>query len=92
LANAWSTIDTTTAAKESKIDVLFNYIRDQRELTESTDPGFLRRVSWLYPIDGCWIRAAIVGHWAERENSPRLVGSLFSAISMFPRPMHPAAL
>jgi hypothetical protein len=67
LANAWSTIDTTTAAKESKIDVLFNYIRDQRELTESTDPGFLRRVSWLYPIDGCWIRAAIVGHWAERE-------------------------
>lgn len=37
----------------------FELIRDARFLTTSDDPEFLRRISWLYPKDGCWTRAAL---------------------------------
>jgi hypothetical protein len=35
----------------------FEKIRDIRYFTEAT-PNFLRRISWLYPDDGCWTRAS----------------------------------
>lgn len=35
----------------------FEKIRDIRYFNEST-PHFLRRISWLYPDDGCWTRAS----------------------------------
>jgi hypothetical protein len=43
----------------------FEKIRDERFLTVSGEPS-LRRISWLYPQDGCWIRAALFNRNAFR--------------------------
>lgn len=37
----------------------FTYFRNERFLT-AEDPGFKRRISWLYPDDGCFARAQMV--------------------------------
>jgi hypothetical protein len=37
----------------------FDKFRDHRFLERSSQPGFLRRSSWLYPDDGCFARAAL---------------------------------
>ena len=36
---------------------IFKYIRDVRFLEDPSFPQFLRRISWLYPDDGCFVRA-----------------------------------
>lgn len=36
----------------------FKYVRDTRFLT-SEDPNFPRRITWLYPDDGCYSRAEV---------------------------------
>lgn len=38
----------------------FKNLRDIRLYTDEQHPNFLRRVTWLYPDDGCWTRAAAV--------------------------------
>lgn len=38
---------------------LFKLIRDNRFLYTEDNPEFLRRISWLYPDDGCFARAAL---------------------------------
>lgn len=38
---------------------MFYVIRDARFLYEQTKPQFARRISWLYPDDGCFFRAAM---------------------------------
>lgn len=38
----------------------FEKLRDLRYFQDSTVPNFSRRISWLYPDDGCWTRAAAV--------------------------------
>ncbi len=47
---------------------LFKTVRDTRFLTSDLDPTFLRRSSWLYPHDGCWVRAAVSRQLAKQEN------------------------
>ena len=37
----------------------FEAIRDRRFLILNSDPDFPRRISWLYPKDGCYARAAM---------------------------------
>lgn len=64
-------LDVTAAPKETNLDKLFEFVRDNRELRESQHPKFDRRAPWMYPYDGCWIRAALVGQWAEREKYSR---------------------
>ncbi|WP_367607369.1 protein-glutamine glutaminase family protein [Legionella sp. W05-934-2] len=39
---------------------LFYYVRDTRFLSDIDAPDFPRRISWLYPDDGCFARAALV--------------------------------
>lgn len=36
----------------------FEKMRNLRYFDDETLPGFLRRISWLYPDDGCWTRAS----------------------------------
>lgn len=36
----------------------FVKIRDMRYFTDEKASGFLRRITWLYPDDGCWTRAS----------------------------------
>lgn len=46
-----------TEFNQSEGEFAFKSIRDQRFLTVRQDPSFLRRISWLYPDDGCFARA-----------------------------------
>jgi hypothetical protein len=48
----------------------FEEIRDQRFLTTSDEPNVLRRISWLYPKDGCYTRAALFNREAFRKYIP----------------------
>lgn len=50
---------------------LFQLIRDKRFLTTRDKPDFLRRISWLYPDDGCFARAATAGIKLAKEHKTR---------------------
>jgi len=43
----------------SEFDQFYDQARFDRYLTSITDPSFERRITWLYPNDGCWIRAEL---------------------------------
>jgi hypothetical protein len=46
----------------------FAGIRDNRFLTSADDSSFLRRISWLYPDDGCYARAEMMARaWAKQK-------------------------
>jgi hypothetical protein len=42
------------------IQAAFEKIRDLRYARDETMPDFNRRLTWLYPDDGCWTRAAAI--------------------------------
>jgi hypothetical protein len=44
---------------------LFQYIRDTRFLFTADKQSFPRRISWLYPDDGCFVRAALGGMMSQ---------------------------
>lgn len=44
----------------------FEKIRDERFLTMADEPDFPRRISWLYPKDGCFARASLFNRNAFR--------------------------
>lgn len=46
---------------------LFNVIRDSRFLHTNSNPEFDRRISWLYPDDGCFARATVAGMKLSEE-------------------------
>lgn len=48
----------------------FEQIRDDRFLTLSSEPDFPRRISWLYPKDGCFTRASLFNRNAFRMFVP----------------------
>lgn len=47
---------------------LFALIRDKRFLYNPSMPDFSRRITWLYPDDGCFLRAALAGILLEEEH------------------------
>lgn len=50
---------------------LFEYVRDTRFLHQNENTAFLRRISWLYPDDGCFARAALANHLAHQFQMTR---------------------
>lgn len=48
----------------------FEKFRDHRFMKDPVDPNMLRRISWLYPKDGCWTRAALFNRHAFRAFIP----------------------
>ena len=56
----------------------FNQLRDIRYFEDLHKPDFLRRISWLYPYDGCWTRAAAV--------IKDLFGPFNSTVNQYSRP------
>jgi hypothetical protein len=48
----------------------FEHFRDERFMKDPANPNFLRRISWLYPKDGCWTRAALFNRHAFRNYIP----------------------
>ncbi len=45
----------------AELMAMFRLIRDTRFLQSKQDLAFERRISWLYPDDGCFARAALAG-------------------------------
>lgn len=56
-----SLLDSVAAWSNYKvIQQNFEKIRDIRYFDDNMVKGFVRRISWLYPDDGCWTRASAV--------------------------------
>ena len=41
----------------------FSSVRNDRYIKWARDPNFTRRISWLYPNDGCYARATMANRW-----------------------------
>lgn len=55
----------------SLIESIFKTIRDKRYFGDKFRPGFLRRISWLMPQDGCWSRmSAFIKDFFGPANNP----------------------
>jgi hypothetical protein len=67
--------DAATLAKN------FLYVRDTRFLKQAERPGFMRRPSYLYPDDGCFVRAELMSYEAGASGRPAKVYS-FGALSL----------
>lgn len=66
----------------------FFYIRDTRFLT-TRFPDFPRRLTWLYPDDGCYARAEVAKFELEKHNFPApkkifVFGNLYAATDNSP--------
>lgn len=67
-----SELDTLKIPRIASVQALeseFKYIRDNRFL-KTEDPEFLRRITWLYPDDGCYARAEMVTQLLEKHKFP----------------------
>ncbi len=54
-ATPWSSTSTLVGR--------FKSVRNDRHIRWKRDPSFPRRISWLYPNDGCFARAAMANRW-----------------------------
>ena len=48
-------------------DEMFEFVRDSRYLFSRQRADFARRSSWLYPHDGCWVRASVTRQLAKKS-------------------------
>lgn len=55
----------------SRVREAFVLARDKRFIVPSSNPGFRRRASWLYPDDGCFARADLAGRELETSGFTR---------------------
>lgn len=53
-----------------QLDSAFKMIRDDRFLTWQRRADFPRRASWLFPADGCYIRAGLANQYLDRKKIP----------------------
>lgn len=63
-------LDASTVPEWDSIEALsevFEDIRDLRHLQTPARPSFQRRISWLYPDDGCFARAALARQKIEDQ-------------------------
>ena len=54
-----------------KLSDAFKIIRDERTFNDPEHKDFPRRIPWLFPDDGCYVRAAIFDQEIERLGYPR---------------------
>lgn len=66
-------VSLTNVPAWSNADILaqFPLIRDKRYLSSASNPTFLRRISWLYPDDGCHARAEQVNAQAVQAGKAK---------------------
>lgn len=56
---------------DQQMDYYFRYVRDIAFLDDGIpDSQFSRRISWLYPDDGCFVRAAMMSFLLKELNLP----------------------
>jgi hypothetical protein len=72
VATDWASLDSSEIPQWNswQLRTGFQRLRDQRYLEMSTMPGFARRLSWLYPDDGCFSRAALATQLLAHEGYP----------------------
>ncbi|MBL6991295.1 MAG: hypothetical protein ISR65_16035 [Bacteriovoracaceae bacterium] len=73
-----------------KLEEMFYYMRDHRFMTTKKRPNFLRRISWLYPDDGCHVRAEmaalkLAASFSQRPQKIFIFGELDLKTSFSPR-------
>lgn len=56
---------------------LFRFIRDERFFTDPKSPSFKRRIPWLFPDDGCPLRAEWIARKAYLKNSREVFQKVF---------------
>lgn len=49
---------------------IFEYVRDTRFITNHRSPISQRRISWLYPDDGCFVRAELMTNFIKEKRMP----------------------
>jgi len=49
---------------------IFNYVKDTRFITNPSSPISQRRLSWLYPDDGCFVRAELMTNFIIEKRMP----------------------
>ena len=52
---------------QQELETFFLYARTLRYLDDPSVEGFLRRMPWLYPVDGCFLRALMVSQLLLKE-------------------------
>lgn len=67
----FTALDVAKAPESSDVTKLFAFVRDRRVLSDAYHGSFLRRLSWLYPHEGCWVRATLAAEWADHEKLTR---------------------
>lgn len=60
-------LPSATEMSQDQMIGAFETIRDSRSFTWSGDPGFPRRISWLYPVDGCYHRAMLANSLLKKS-------------------------
>lgn len=54
-----------------RLNQIFNYIRDTKFITNLVQqPLTDRRLSWMYPDDGCYVRAELAAHFTNAQRMP----------------------
>lgn len=61
----WDGVPSWTA---TQLRQTFSKLRDQRFLPDPLEPSFLRRLTWLYPDDGCYARATLMNEQIANLN------------------------
>lgn len=53
-----------------KLNRIFAYIRDSKFINKQTGSISTRRLSWLFPDDGCYVRAGLASHFLNKQSVP----------------------
>lgn len=67
----WDKSIVAKASSLEQIEDYFEFVRDERFLTQNDGDDFLRRISWLYPDDGCFARAQMMVKLSDRDRLPK---------------------
>ncbi|MFN8791666.1 MAG: protein-glutamine glutaminase family protein [Bdellovibrionales bacterium] len=57
---------------KQNVMTIFRYIRDTRFIRDVATPKNQRRISWMYPDDGCYVRAEMMTSQAEMRGWPSM--------------------
>lgn len=60
-----------------EIQKMFEDIRNVRFLEDPLEQNFSRRITWLYPMDGCFARAEWVAHLLKKKDPTLQFGRVF---------------
>ncbi len=69
--------ETTRWGSIKLLNARFQKVRDERLLIWKNHPDFIRRITWLYPKDGCFARAAVANAFFYHQDKVPVPGKAF---------------